>query len=180
MGRADNSKKMGLERFSERIILITGLLILFIVLIVSYDVLLRYFLNEPQLFVDDLSCFLLVVVTFLGAGPTFYRGGHIRVDLVTSRLKPRTERRLRVVTLIIGIALSAIVIRETMVSTLSAFKTGRVSAVMVYPLWIPMIFVPLGMALMVFFMIVALVKQVKTKGEKGQEVPKDISGEMSH
>ena len=124
-----------LERFSERIILITGLGVLAITLLVSYDVLMRYFLDEPQLFVDDLTSFLLVAVIFLGTGPVFYKGGHIRVDLVTSRLKPKTQSRLRVVTLSIGIALLGVVIYETMVSTVAAFQTGRVSAVMAYPLW---------------------------------------------
>ena len=89
----DTRMRTGLERFSERIILITGLGVLAITLMVSYDVLMRYFLDMPQLFVDDLSSFLLVGIIFLGTGPVFYKGGHIRVDLVTSRLKSRTQSR---------------------------------------------------------------------------------------
>ncbi len=149
-------------------------------LMVSYDVLMRYFFDEPQLFVDDLTSFLLVAIIFLGAGPVFYKGGHIRIDLLTSRLKSKTQSRLRVITLSIGIALLGIVIYETMVSTVVAFQTGRVSAVMNYPLWIAMFFVPLGLIFMVFFMVVGLVKEVKGKVEKGPAGPKDFSAEISH
>ena len=173
----DSNKRSGLERFSERIVLLTGVGVLAMTLMVSYDVLMRYFLDDPQLFVDDLTSFLLVAIIFLGAGPVFYRGGHIRIDLVTSRLKTKTQSRMRVITLSIGIVLLGIVIYETMVSTVAAFQTGRVSAVMNYPLWAGMIFIPLGLILMAFFMMVQLVKEMKGKAEKGHE---DISMEISH
>lgn len=180
MSPSDSPKKTGLERFSEWITLITGLGVLAITLMVSYDVLMRYFLDQPQLFVDELTSFLLVAVIFLGTGPVFYKGGHIQVDLVTSRLKPKSQRRLRVITLFIGIALLAIVIYETMVSTVVAFQIGRLSAVMAYPLWIAMFFVPLGLILMAFFMVVGLVKKMRGKEEKGRQGPGDISTEISH
>lgn len=176
----DSRKKTGFEQFSERIILLAGLGILAITLLVSFDVLMRYFLNEPQLFVDELSSFLLVAVVFLGTGPTFYKSGHIRVDLITSRLKPKTQSRLRVITLFLGIALLGVIIYETMVSTVAAFQTGRASAVMVYPLWTAMLFIPLGLILMAFFMGVEMVKAVKGKGEKAEQGTKDISSEISH
>jgi TRAP-type C4-dicarboxylate transport system permease small subunit len=176
----DSEKRNGLERFSERIALLTGLGVLAITLMVSYDVLMRYFLDDPQLFVDDLTSFLLVAIIFLGAGPVFYKGGHIRIDLVTSHLKPKTQRRLRVITLFLGIALLGIVTYETMVSTVVAFQTGRVSAVMNYPLWMGMVFIPLGLILMAYFMVAGLVKEMRGKGTEGQEVRKDISTEISH
>ena len=175
----NSPKPTSLERFSERLILITGLGILAITLLVSMDVLMRFFLNEPQLFVDDLSCFLLVAVVFLGTGPTFYKGGHIRVDLMTSRLKRRAQSRLRVVTLSIGIAILGVIIYETTLSTLAAFETGRVSAVMAWPLWPPMLFIPAGLVLMAFFLGVQMVREL-TKGGKAQPGPKELSSEISH
>jgi TRAP-type C4-dicarboxylate transport system permease small subunit len=149
-------------------------------LLVSYDVLMRYFFGKPQLFVDDLSSFILVAVIFLGTGPTFYRGGHIRVDLVTNHLKANYQRHLRIITLCIGIALLGIITYETMISTVVAFNFGRVSAVMNYPLWIAMFFVPLGLIIMVFFMVVEIANEVRGKGKKEQKSPQDVSGEILH
>ena len=176
----DSDKRSGLERFSDRIVLLTGVGVLAMTLMVSYDVLMRYFLDDPQLFVDDLTSFLLVAIIFLGAGPVFYKGGHIRIDLVTSRLKTKTQSRLKVITLFIGIVLLGIVIYETMVSTVDAFQTGRVSAVMNYPLWAGMVFIPLGLILMIFFMGVELAKELRGRGEKDREGRQDISSEISH
>jgi TRAP-type C4-dicarboxylate transport system permease small subunit len=176
----ETQKSTSLDRFSERLILITGLGILAITLLVSMDVLMRFFLNEPQLFVDDLSSFLLVAVVFLGTGPTFHKGGHIRVDLMTSRLKRPAQSRLRVVTLSIGIAILGIIIYETTLSTLAALETGRVSAVMAWPLWPPMLFIPAGLILMAFFLGVEMARELKSKGEKAQAGPKGLSSEISH
>ena len=176
----ESHQRTGLERFSEGAILISGMGILAMSLMVSYDALMRFFLDDPQLFVDELTSFLLVAVIFLGTGPTFYKGGHIRVDLVSNRLKPKNRSRLRIITLFIGIALLGIITYETMVSTLVAFRTGRLSAVMGYPLWIAMLFIPSGLVLMAFFMVVELIKEKRGKGERVQEGPPDISGEISH
>lgn len=156
MNQDYNRKKTGLMQFSDWVTLITGLMVLFITIMVSYDVLMRYFFDEPQLFVDDLTSFVLVAIIFLGAGPVFYRGGHIRVDLLTSHLKSKTQKQLRAITLLIGITFLGIVTYQTVVSTITAFQTGRVTSVMNYPLWIGMLFVPIGSMLLLFFMFVEL------------------------
>ena len=154
-----------LDRLSEGIFLITGLAVLAITLMISFDVLMRYFLNRPQLFVDELTSFILVGVIFLGTAPTFRRGAHIQIDLVTSRLRKATQRRLRIFTLSVGIAMLGVVTYETIISAWVAYKYGRVSAVMVYPIWIAMVFIPIGLSLMAFFMVVNLMKEIRSKPE---------------
>jgi TRAP-type C4-dicarboxylate transport system permease small subunit len=152
-----------LKWISNGTVLVSGAAVLLCTLLITYDVLMRYFLNKPQLFVDELTSFLLVGIIFLGTGPTFYRGGHIRVDLVTNLLRPQTQSRLRIVTLSIGLVLLGIITHETFISALVAFQMGRVSAVMLYPIWIAMLLIPIGLGLMAFFMGVELVRQWRSK-----------------
>jgi len=141
--------------------LLAGLATLAIVLLISYDVGMRYFFNEPQVFVDELASFLELLVVFGGAAYTFRAGGHVRVDLLTGRLAPAARARLRLVTLALGIAFLGIVIWVTTHSAITAFNYGRVSAVMLYPLWLPMLLIPAGLALMALVMAAALARQVK-------------------
>ena len=141
--------------------LLAGLATLAIVLLISYDVGMRYFFNEPQVFVDELASFLELLVVFGGAAYTFRAGGHVRVDLLTGRLAPAARARLRLVTLALGIAFLGIVIWVTTHSAITAFNYGRVSAVMLYPLWPPMLLIPAGLALMALVMAAALARQVK-------------------
>ena len=159
------SQKSFLARLSDGIILMSGIAVLAITLLISYDVLMRYFLDQPQLFVDELTSFLLVGVIFWGTAPTFLRGGHIRVDLLTNRLGSKLRRRMRIISLAIGIGFLAVVTYETAISAAVAYSLGRVSAVMLYPLWVAMLFIPLGLALMVLFMALSLVREWKGKGE---------------
>jgi TRAP-type C4-dicarboxylate transport system permease small subunit len=141
--------------------LLAGFATLAIVLLVSYDVLMRYFVNQPQLFVDEVASFLQVLLIFGGAAYTLGVGGHVRVDLLTMRVPPAARAWLRLGTLALGVAFLAVVIWVTTQSAVTAYRYGRVSAVMLYPLWLPMAFIPAGLALMALAMLAALVRQVK-------------------
>lgn len=146
---------------SKWLAVMAGVAILVITVLISVDVLMRYFLDKPQLFVDELASFLQVFVIFGGLAYTFLVGGHVRVDLFTSNMKPVRRARLRAATLVIGILLVAVVTWVTMQSAISAYSYDRASTVMVYPLWLPMICIPLGLLLMLAAMGATLLRQIR-------------------
>ena len=85
-------------RASKAAALLSGLATLALAVLISFDVLMRYFLNRPQLIVDEVGPFLLLLVIFGAAAQTFRVGGHVRVDLVTvppaagrARVAPRAS-----------------------------------------------------------------------------------------
>ena len=141
--------------------LLAGVGVLAITGLITFDVLMRYFFDRPQLFVDEVASFIQVFVVFAGLAYTFRAGGHVRVDLVTSSLPRPVRAWLRVVTLALGVAFLAVVMWVTAQSALAGYRYGRVSAVMLYPLWIPMALIPLGLSLMAIAMLAALVRQVR-------------------
>jgi TRAP-type C4-dicarboxylate transport system permease small subunit len=140
---------------------VAGLAVLVIVALITYDVLMRYFLNEPQLFVDEVASFLQVLVIFGGLAYTFRTGGHVRVDLLTARLSGRARAWLRVGGLVLSLGFLGVVMWTTTQSALTAYRYGRVSTVMLYPLWAPMLLIPLGLALLAAAMLVALAGQLR-------------------
>jgi TRAP-type C4-dicarboxylate transport system permease small subunit len=146
---------------SKAAALLAGFGVLAITGLITFDVLMRFFLDRPQLFVDELASFLQVFVVFAGLAYTFQIGGHVRVDLVTSILPRRARARLRVLTLVLGVIFLLVAMWVTAQSALVAYRYGRVSAVMLYPLWIPMALIPLGLGLMAVTMIVALARQAR-------------------
>jgi TRAP-type C4-dicarboxylate transport system permease small subunit len=159
---------------------VAGFATLAIVLLISYDVLMRYFFDQPQLFVDELASFLEVLIIFGGLAWTFNARGHIRIDLVTPHLPGPVRAWLRVVTLTLGMVLLAVVMWVTGQSALTAYRYGRVSAVMLYPLSLPMLFIPAGLGLMSLAMLVTLVRQVRVAlgpWEKRDEVAPRDTGE---
>ena len=157
--------------------MLAGLATLAIVLLISYDVLMRYFFNQPQLFVDELASFLEVLIIFGGLAWTFNAAGHIRIDLVTAHLPGPARAWLRVVTLTLGMVLLAVVMWVTGQSALTAYRYGRVSTVMLYPISVPMLFIPAGLGLMSLAMLVTLVSQVRMalgpRAKRDEVAPRD-------
>lgn len=150
-----------IERTSKAASFLGGLATLVIAGATTADVLLRYFLNRPLLGVDEIAGFLQVLVVFWGCAYTFQRGGHIRVDLVTSHLPGPVRGWLRVVTLVLGLALLGVVCWVTTQSALTAYRYQRVSVVMLYVLWPAMLLIPTGLALMAAAMLAALGRQLR-------------------
>ena len=151
---------------------LAGFAVLAIVALITYDVGMRSFFEEPQLFVDEVASFLEVLVIFGGLAYTFRTGGHVRVDLVTTHLPGRVRAWLRAVGLVLGLVFLAIVMWTTVDSALTAHRYGRVSAVMLYPLWAPMALIPLGLALLGAVMLLALGAQLRAlRGPRPDEVP---------
>jgi len=154
--------------------LLSGLGVLALTGLVTFDVLMRYFFDRPQLFVDELASFLLVFVVFAGLAYTFRAGGHVRIDLVTSSLPRPVRAWLRVATLALGLVFLGAVIWVTALSSVGSYRYGRVSAVMLYPLWVPMLLIPAGLLLMAVAMLVAFARQVRASlgpPEGRDEVP---------
>lgn len=157
---------------------LAGVAVLAIVALITYDVAMRFFFEEPQLFVDEVASFLELFVIFGGLAYTFRTGGHVRVDLVTGRLPGRTRTWLRVTGLVLGVVFLAVVIWTTAQSALTASRYGRVSAVMLYPLWAPMALIPLGLALLAAVMLVALAAHVRAlRSSRPDEVPSPETAE---
>jgi TRAP-type C4-dicarboxylate transport system permease small subunit len=149
------------DRTSKVASLLGGLATLAITALITFDVLMRYFLDEPQLFVDELASFLQVVVVFWGLAYTFQAGGHVRVDLVTAYLPRPLRAWLRVVTLGLGMALLLVMSWVTWLSVQEAWGQGRVSVVMLYPIWLPMLLIPTGLVLMALAMLALLLRQIR-------------------
>ncbi len=162
-----------LDRISAGSAFVAGLAVLAITVIITFDVLMRYFFNEPQQFADELASFLLVLAIFGGLAHTYQRDGHIRVDLLTNRLGPKSGRALKVLALLVGVSFMAVITWNTLMSSIVAYRLERTSMVLFYPLWIPMLLIPLGTGLMALVMVIALVGEVRGGIQKGMESGED-------
>lgn len=60
--------------------------------VITYSVIVRYFLGEPSLWVDEVVGYLVVAIVMFGVASALREGRHIGVDLLTERLGPRGRR----------------------------------------------------------------------------------------
>ncbi len=77
-------------------------LLLFATFSIFFDVIFRYFLNRPIIWVLEISEYILLWITFLGAAWLLKIEGHVRVDIAISQLKARGQALLNTVTSVIG------------------------------------------------------------------------------
>jgi len=95
-----------LDRTINGMIFLAGLLLVFIMLSVCLDVIMRYFLNRPQVWVTEVIECLLLYITFLGSAWLLREEGHIKVDVVVTRVGRRTSALFGIIGSIIGLFVS--------------------------------------------------------------------------
>lgn len=69
---------------------------------VTYEVLMRYFLQSPTSWAVDLSEYAMLWAAFLAAPWVLRREGHVRVEVFVERATPARQRALGVFTSILG------------------------------------------------------------------------------
>lgn len=101
-----------------------GVLLVAIMLAVSVKIIFRYFLHEAIVGVDEIAEISMLYLTFLGAAWLLRRGGHITIDLLFARLKPKTQARLNITTSVFGLFISLILVWYGTAATVSFWQRG--------------------------------------------------------
>ena len=89
---------------------LSALLLAFIMLSICLEVIMRYFLNRPLVWVIEMSEYALLYITFLGTAWLLRREGHVTVDILLVRLNPKNQAALGFFSSIIGIIISLVFI----------------------------------------------------------------------
>jgi len=79
-----------------------GVLIAFLMLGVSVDVCMRYFLNRPLFWMIEITQYAQVFILFLGAAWLLRKEGHVVMDILISRLGQKSQNLANVITSILG------------------------------------------------------------------------------
>jgi C4-dicarboxylate transporter, DctQ subunit len=128
---------------------IAAILLLASLALVFYSVFMRYFMNQPIPWVDELVGYLLVGLVMLAAADALRRGEHIAVDLLTGRLVGRGRRIAllfaQVACLVAGIAL---VIGGWQTASFTKMLGILSTGYLAMPMHLPQMMVPIGGALL--------------------------------
>ena len=89
---------------------LAGLLLIFMMFSICYEVVLRYFLFSPLTWVTEISEYILLYATFLGAPWVLKRDAHVKVDIVLARLGLKTQKTLNMATSLIGIGVCLVLV----------------------------------------------------------------------
>jgi len=102
----------------------SSVILIYLMVSVCFDVVMRYFFNRPQAWVVEISEYLLLYITFLGAAWVLKNEGHVIVDIVITRVSPKTNAVLGIISSLTGTFVYLIIFWFGSIETLDHFKRG--------------------------------------------------------
>ena len=127
---------------------VVGLLVLFLVVLVTYSVILRYVFNNAPPHTDEIATFLVVGIVFLGAAAAFVSKSQVRVMVFDRFMPDRVRQYVRLVTLLLVLGVVVLMSYEAVSEML--FLKGIGMQVQMWrgvKLWWPFLVLPVGLIL---------------------------------
>ncbi|MEQ8717996.1 MAG: TRAP transporter small permease [Acidimicrobiales bacterium] len=125
---------------------ISGLMILLMMGLVVAEVVLRKYFNTTLKGTIEYSEILLVFIVFGAIAHAQQIGGHVKTELVTSRLPPRIGGYVRAVGLVIVAALLIWMTQATLARGLDSMESGESRVgVKEVPIWPARLAIPVGL-----------------------------------
>lgn len=124
---------------------ISASLLLFLFIIIQYEVVMRFAFNAPTDWTNEVSTFAISWVGFLGAGYVLRLGRQLEIDVITMRLSEKACRIVGTTTDAVGAMFSAYIAYLGYEFTRVAWLMSATSASELdTPLWIPYLTIPIG------------------------------------
>lgn len=132
-------------------------------LVMLHSVITRYVFRQPTVWQTEVSIYLLIFVTFVGASFGLKHHAHVGVDLLVERLAPRTQLVVRTITALLSLLVVLAVLWTAGHTWYEAYEGGfRSPTALRAPLWAVYGILPLGMILLAFQYIAFLVEAVQS------------------
>ena len=133
-------------------------------ILVFVNVIARFIFNSPLAVADEMSCYLFVLMSFMGTAIAARRKAHLGPTIVTDKLSPSAARKVQVLMYLIAAVFCLLIVIFGIEMVMSQYTLGQETATMQWPEWIYGLFVPAGAA---FALLAFLSVAVKTaKGEE--------------
>ena len=133
------------DRILDVFLVFATVLVVFDTVIVSVDVLMRSAFGTTWKGFFEISEYSLLWMAFLSAAWLMRINGHVRVDLILTRLKPRPRAIMNIVSSIICVIVFAIIIWYSAKITLHDYRVGFIlSSLLTPPKWPVEMIIPIG------------------------------------
>ncbi|MBI4186683.1 MAG: TRAP transporter small permease [Chloroflexi bacterium] len=142
---------------------ISAWLIFAMMFMVVTEVVTRYVLRSPLMIADELGGYTVVAVTIIGLAYTWRERGHIRIEVLTSRLPIKARNWLRLTTLILATAYVPLLIYASYDLWAVSRRLGLKSdSILLTPLQWPRLILLVGSVLLFVVLVTELIQAIKT------------------
>jgi TRAP-type C4-dicarboxylate transport system permease small subunit len=103
---------------------LSGCIIIFMMLAISYEVIMRYFFIKPTGWVMDFSGYMQYACVLLGSAWVLKIGSHTRIDVLLNKFPARIQTILNLITSSIALVACAIFFWKGFEATWGAYQRG--------------------------------------------------------
>jgi C4-dicarboxylate transporter DctQ subunit len=153
------------EEISSGTLLVAGLTL------ILYGVFMRYVVNLPQAWVEEISKYLVVWGVLMGGSLALRNKHHITVDLVYLKFNGISQKIVNVFASSVGVFFTIIYFYYSYELIMKKYQTGQVSLDVGIPLWIVYLILPISAVMLGIRFVENLVKAIKAEPiqEKGDK-----------
>ena len=114
-----------MDRFIDRIGQATAWICLAIVLVVAFNVILRYLFRIGPMSLQELEWHLMSPIALIGMSYALRHGDHVRVDIFFDEFSPKLQAIIDLVAAILMVVVSLIVIKLSLNFVYQAYSIGE-------------------------------------------------------
>jgi len=138
------------DRTNNILFHLAGILIIFVMLAVGAEVTMRSLLGHGTIWVQEVSNYSLLFITFLSATWVLKIEKHVKIDLLLNRLNPRAQALLNMITSILCVIVCAVLTWYGTRVTWDYFRSGYYfSTPLETPQFVILGIIPIGSFLLV-------------------------------
>jgi TRAP-type C4-dicarboxylate transport system permease small subunit len=147
------------DKLADIVGYLSGWLVPLMMMLVVVDVFMRYVMLRPLMVADEFSAYMLVALSFLGFAYTWRQRGHVRVEILVSRLSSRASDRIRLVGLVVSLLFMLEMDRAAFKMIVYAHQMKmRSSTWMMFPLFWPQLTIFVGFVLLTLVLVVDIAR----------------------
>jgi TRAP-type C4-dicarboxylate transport system permease small subunit len=153
-----------LAHVNQLVVIVASIALVVAACVLTYSVVVRYFLQVATDWQDEMSVFLIVGAVFMSAAAVQARRGHIGIEAIVGLLSPRANRIRQVLVDVASLAFcgyfswkSWLLLQEAVVE---GFHSGSTWAP---PLWIPYSLMTAGMTLLSVQLLLQVVSGLRSR-----------------
>jgi len=162
------------ERISDCTARGVSYLIFVLMLLVPFEVIMRYAFNRPTTWSMEITQFILCALIAFGGAFTLRTGGHVNVDILYHRFGSRTRAIINSFTYLILFFFLVVLIWKSWGVAVRSLKWGETSSSAFNPpIWPVKFFIPLGAFLLLLQAIAGYIRNLVTAITGSSDFEKD-------
>ena len=127
----------------------TGIVALAMMLLISYDVVMRYFFGQPIRGGTQITEYSLLLFTMLGIAWVLKEDAHVRVDVIVVRLNTKTQAIINCVTSFVATFACGFFTQKSIEIAVDFYQRGdKAAAILASPLWVFYALIAFGVGLL--------------------------------